>query len=464
MKKILILLLVIGGQIFLIGQTRYYKPSTNIIANPERGLQKFSITAEDYATSDSTNNLPISILNNWKNSSDSVTVIYRCFLLKNFIAADIDSTYLNNIQTDFNNIRTAGLKVIVRFAYYYPDKTVKPIPQQPSKSQILLHISQLSPILSNNKDVIFSIQAGFIGAWGEWYYTNSSEFGTKDSITDYQWKNRKEIMDALLAATPVKIPIQVRYVKIKKRLYGSSRLTDTTAYKNNTNARIGFYNDAFLNNWGDNGTYSVSDSCDNPIGTPDYNYLANETKYLPMTGEINGMNNCSGVDRTTGKNAVLEMDSTNWTTLNRDFDTTFWNQVIASGHYDEILKSLGYRLVLNSSTVTSKGKSFDLTLNITNVGYARPFQQRNVYLVMKDVITNNTTKYLIDTDIRKWENSFSINQSFDLGLTGKFKLYIWMPDKEASLQLRPDYSIKFANTGIWRSATGYNDLLQTINL
>ena len=50
----------------------------------------------------------------------------------------------------------------------------------------------------------------------------------------------------MLLATPVEIPIQVRYVAIKTRLYGTNMLNDLTAYTGSANSRIGFYNDASL--------------------------------------------------------------------------------------------------------------------------------------------------------------------------------------------------------------------------
>ena len=460
MKKALLFTFLVISQISLIGQTINYTESTNIIANPERGLQKYSITVGNYATNVGTNNLSVSTLNSWKNSTDKVTVVYRCFLLDAFMNSNISSTYLNNMQVDFNNIRTAGLKVIIRFAYSNIQGTTA---QQPNKAQILTHITQLSPILNTNKDVIFSLQAGFIGTYGEWYYTNSNEFGTDGTISLEQWVNRKEILDAMLTSTPSEIPIQVRSVNIKTNFYGPSQLTELTAYQNTADARVGFYNDAFLNRFGDLGTYA-SGECDNPVGTAEYNYLSNETKYLPMNGETSGLNPCDNGFRTTGANAIYEMGLTNWTTINRDYNLTFWNQVITSNNYDEILKKLGYRFILNSSILTSNTSNFDLTLNITNIGFARPFKQRNVFLVMKNTSTNTISTHLINTDIRTWETSVSITQNFNLGLTGTFQLYLWIPDNEPSLSTRADYSIQFANTGTWESTTGYNNLLQTITL
>ncbi|AXT54315.1 DUF4832 domain-containing protein [Aquimarina sp. AD1] len=461
LKNIIAFVLLLFNCTLVLGQSINYTASTDIIANPERGLQKYSITSSEYATTVDFSNLSVSTLNNWKTSTDKVTVVYRYFLLDAFLNSDINTTFLDNIQGDFDNVRTAGLKIIVRFSYSNSQGTSA---QQPTKSQILTHISQLSTVLNTNKDVIFSVQAGFIGTWGEWYYTNSTEFGTDGSISETQWANRKEIVDAMLAATPIEVPIQVRYAAIKTTMYGDTQLNEQTAYQNNENARIGFYNDAFLNDFGDQGTYGVSSQCENPVGAIDYSYISNETKYLPMTGETNGINTCDNGFRTSGANALNELNLTNWTTINRDYYTPFWTQAINSGHYDDIVKNVGYRFVLNSSTITTNNSDFDLSLDITNVGFARPFKKRTVYLILKNTTTDEIITEVIDTDIRTWESSVSITQNFDLGLTGTFQLYLWMPDTEASLASNSDYSIQLANTNTWQSETGYNNLLQTISL
>ncbi len=159
MKKIFLFLHFLFSQ-FTISQTVNYLPSDQIIANPERGLQKYSITSNNYATTNGANNLSVATLNSWKNSSDKVTIVYRYFMLDAFMTSNINSIYLSNIQTDFNNIRNSGLKTIVRFAY---TNSYSSNAQQPSKNQILNHITQLSSVLNNNKDVILTLQAGFIG-------------------------------------------------------------------------------------------------------------------------------------------------------------------------------------------------------------------------------------------------------------------------------------------------------------
>lgn len=442
-------------------QTVTYQESSAIISNPERGLQKYSITSDAYSTTAGTNNLSTNTLEGWKNSDDKVTVVYRYFLLDAFFDTNINETYLDNIQNDFDNVRAAGLKIIVRFSYSNAQGSGL---QQPVKSQILEHINQLTAVFNENEDIILSHQAGFLGTWGEWYYTNSDEFGTDGSITAAQWVNRKEIIEAMLAATPAETPLQVRYAVIKTTMYGNTQLTSETAYQNTPNARIGFYNDAFLNNFGDQGTYSVSSECTNPVGTADYDYIANETKYLPMTGETNGLNPCDNGNRTSGENAINELDLTNWTTINRDYYTPFWDNLISSNHYDEIIKNLGYRFVLTASTVTANDADFDISISLSNVGYATPINNKPVYLILENTDSSEITSSLLETDIRTWESEVTITQNISPTTTGTFNLYLWIPDSSSAIASNPDYSIQFANENTWVPESGYNNLSQTVTL
>ena len=142
-----------------------------------------------------------------------------------------------------------------------------------------------------------------------------------------------------------------------------------------------------------------------------------------------------------------------------------WEQIRESNSYDEILKNLGYRFILNSSTVIVNETSFHLTLNIKNVGYARPFKSKDVYLIIKNTETDEDIRRLVNTDIRKWNTSNEvIEQNFDLEENGTFELYLWITDKELKLRTNPNYSIRFANLDIWEEKMGYNRLYQTINI
>lgn len=464
MKKLVYLILVLYSTI-LFAQTVTYQPTNLIFANPERGLQKYS---KNVSSSGTYNFLNQTTLTNNRTGTDKITVYYRYIMLTEFINnnSTISNTYLTNLQTDFNRIRNAGLKIIIRPAY---TDEYTPI-VQPNKQTILSHINQLAPIINQNKDIIISVQCGWIGVYGEWYYTGGStssgtdgspEFGDMGNITSAQWLNRKEIVDAMLNNFDASIPTQVRYATAKRQMYGNTQLTDATAYQNTPTARIGFYNDAFLNEDGDMGTYNVS-NCTTPVNTADYNFIANTSQYLPMNGESNGYNPCDNGFRTTGANAVSELNQLNFSTLNRDYHPDVWGGWIATGHYDEVVRNLGYRLQLNSSTVTVSS-TIDFSFNITNTGYGNVLTPKKVYLVFRNSLGVIYKKQL-NVDPRQWRTTHTFSQSLTKDIPdGQYSLLLHIAD--TNLETRPEYSIRLANSDInFETTTGFNNLNQVVNI
>jgi len=98
------------------------------------------------------------------------------------------------------------------------------------------------------------MEAGFIGTWGEWYYTDQAEFGIPPSIPSIA--NRKAITDALLDALPSNRMIQLRTPAFKRSLYSPSALPEAQAFNQTPLARIGHHNDCFWLHRTDYGTYT----------------------------------------------------------------------------------------------------------------------------------------------------------------------------------------------------------------
>jgi uncharacterized protein (TIGR02145 family) len=432
----------------------YTPDNTTIIANPERGLQYFTQNVSGGSYS------PInqSTLITNRLGADKVTVIYRYIILTDYMSTDtIDSTYLDNLQLDFTRIRNAGVKVILRIAYNITTQ----VNTQPSKDRIIAHIVALSSTINANKDVIVSVQAGSIGTYGEWYYTDGSiEFGDVGIISPLQWANRKEVTDAMLNNFDSSITIQVRYATAKREMYGDTFLTELTAFQPTPNARVGFYNDAFLNEDGDMGTYNIS-NCITPVGTTDYNFIANAGKYLPMNGESNGINPCDSGFRTTGNNALFELNELNFSTLNRAYNPDVWDGWIADGVYDTIVIKLGYRIQLLSLQIDVTS-TIDVALTLQNVGCANILKEKTVYLVFVSGATEY--KKIINTDVRFWTSTHIITDSLVNDIpSGPYDLYLHIED--ANLVSRPEYSIRVANSDItFDPVTGYNNLLSQVTI
>jgi Domain of unknown function (DUF4874) len=163
MKNFLLMLLI---AVAANGQNQSYTSSTESFPNPDRGFYRYSSTG---LVSSTTNYslLDAGTLSTFR--AQNVSMIHRTFYLNQFISTPISSSYLANMQTDFNTIRNAGLKVIIRFAY---SKSESATYLDATKAQILAHIQQVAPLILANKDVISTYQYGWIGCWGETYYTS----------------------------------------------------------------------------------------------------------------------------------------------------------------------------------------------------------------------------------------------------------------------------------------------------
>jgi hypothetical protein len=431
MKKILLLLLLLFS-VMITSQNVTYTSTSNIIPNPEKGFYRYTTTG----SSGGYNLLTQSTIAGYR-TNENITVIQRQFFLRDFITGTpITSTYLKNMQTDFNRIRAAGAKVVVRFSYTANSSTV----YQPTKAQILAHIRQLAPVINRNKDVIVCVQAGFIGRWGEWYYTGSTEFGDAYPVSTTQWSNRKQVLDEMLLRFSSDILVQVRYVEAKQIMYGNTFV-----------GRIGFYNDSFLGTWGDSGTFSVSSVNATP-STSQVSYWQTQTVNLPVIGETNMVNS----PRTDCSNALVELNRYNWSLINKDYFTTVISNWQTNGCFSTIQKSIGYDFRLNISNINNG----ILTINIGNYGYANLFKDRRAFLVCKNTTTNVNYSFLIDSNFKNCTTtSYNIVTNLTtLGLpTGTYKLYLNLPDPLISNKL---YSIQTSNLNTW-TTEGFNDLQQT---
>ncbi len=417
------------------GQNQTYTASTENFPNPERGFYH-------YSSSGSTSNysfISASTLSSYR--AQNMSVVQRIFYLTQFTASPISSAFLANMQTDFNTIRNAGMKVMIRFAYSQSETAAV---LDASKAQMLAHIQQVAPVINANKDVIAMYQYGWIGCWGENYYTSQvADFGNGDytQYTTTQWANRKEVLDAMINATPVEIPIQVRYLQYKQKLYPSGH------------NRIGFYNDAFLGEWGDSGMFLVNNVQSAP-STTDSSYLIAQTENLPMTGETNQVNS----PRTDCSNALLEMNKYNWSLINKDYLTDNITNWVTNGCFTDMEKKLGYRFELMNASFLNN----TLTVKLQNIGFANVYKSRKAFVVLRNTTTGTEYSVEISNDIKGWKKAAAIQLTKSLaGLVpdGSYQLYLNLPDPALT---NPLFSIRCANTGTWDATKGYNNLNMTI--
>lgn len=430
-----------------------FKPTEERIFNPERGFfQHFDTNSKYYSR------LKENILDTLKQSN--ISLIYRGFYLDEFLNTPISQSYLDNVQADFDILRKVGLKAIIRFAY---TKNEKATVRDATKAMILSHIQQLKPIFEKNVDVIYVLQAGFIGTYGEWHATTQAEFGIPTTLNpEPNYPARKEVLDALLNALPDSRMVQVRTPRYKIGMYGNTVISESNAFDKSNEARIGFHNDCFLASDTDLGTYVKARM------STEYDFLENQTRYLPMGGETCKLN----PPRSDCPNALEELRKFHWSFLNTDYPIALINNWKSGDDcYDEIFNMLGYRLQLNSVNCpqkVSRSKTFELELDIENTGFTAMFNERKAYLVLVNTINDKEIMVQLNTDPRKWLGQFDkIVEQISLPKNtdpGKYHLYLYLPDMSESIKNRVEYAVRFANEDIWDSNRGYNDLKVELNV
>ena len=108
------------------------------------------------------------------------------------------------------------------------------------------------------------------------------------------------------------------------------------------------------------------------------------------------------------------------------------------------------------------GQSLSFTINLRNAGYASPYNPRAVFLILRSMTNGSEYPLPCQADPRKWySGEVAWKETLQLPAdlpAGTYDLFLALPDKDASLAKRPEYSIRLANENTWDPATGYNNL------
>ena len=446
------------------GTVNYTADDVSIFPNPERGFitmlerhgnkTRYAVKGkESYLTALRTND-----------KGSLILVLYYLDEYKN--AETLPDSILSAFDEDMAVLRNYGMKCILRFAYTAQTyKIPNPDPKKDSirtaadapLSIIQKHLNQYKSHWEANADVIFCFQAGFIGAYGEWYYTDNFT-----NTSSHMTPERKAFLDTLLNATPKNRTVQLRTPLFKTdymdSIYGShGAITESEAYKGTPKARLAHHNDAFLNGYQNQGTYR-----DTATQKP---YIAQETLYMPIGGECNIEDSIRGVTAASHDSTVMEMSRLHWTFIQGGFSTKVTNRWRQEGTFDELNRNMGYRYQLVEGTydeAATVNGTLHVSLQIKNVGYAPLYNERHAYVVLKNENAAYALK-LTDIDPRTWKpgNSYTIEKTLtipDTAYNGTYDLYLWLPDAYESLQNDARYAIRIANEDVWEEASGMNAL------
>jgi hypothetical protein len=440
---------------------RTYVPDGSDFTNPERGFYKSFAPFFLNTQRQPLRNSGLTTLR-----AQGITVIRAYYVIDEFLAGPLSPVFLAAATDDLAAVREAGLKIIPRFAYNFPcagslEPCVVENAIDAPLDRVLGHIDQLRSVLQANADVIAFIETGFIGAWGEWHHSSNLLLDSNGRVN----ANTTVLIDRLLDALPSRRMSALRYPYHKQALAGAAPLTAAEAFSGSARARLGAHNDCVFADRNAGGTYSLPypPFTQDPDGFKQF--LNADNRFLPQGGET-----CSEAPEAQPyiqcANALVELAQVRWSTINLDYQPNVIQLWRNQGCFAEISRRLGYRFRLIEAdlpTTAAIGGSFNARLSIANDGFAAPYNPRAFELVLRRRTDGRLYRLPINADPRFW--TAGATTSVPLAITvpptieaGAYSLLLALPDPEATLYARPEYSIRLANANLWEPATGFNDL------
>lgn len=436
------------------GVVTYTPDNTTIFRNPERGY-----TEElSYKVSDSHPNVVKENISSSWGASEKRSLAMVLYNFNKFKDKDLSDKVLAGFDEDMAELRKYGLKCVLRFAYTESESdNVDATPEWVKR-----HLEQLQPHLAANADVIYVLEAGFVGVWGEWYYT--SNYGNE---SQHMNNKRRQVIQYLFENAPEDRFVLFRYSMLKTEYFGDKQaLSAAEGFSGTMRARWGCHNDAFLNKWGNDGTYASDDDDDDPAVRA---YVAQETLSVPNGGETNVESNSLAEQVYT--KAPAEMAEYHWSFCGTSYAQQVTNRWRSSGIFDTLNVHMGYRYNLIDAQFSDKAAptgKMNVTIRVRNDGYAPMYNDRYVYLVLKS--ENKSYQLPLVTDPRRWlPNGVQsvINEQVVIPADvaeGNYHLYLYLPDKYSTIAGDPRYAVRLANEGVWDEATGMNDLGATASI
>ncbi len=429
----------------LVSAKLNYNETSAILVNPERGMHHMNsivlnnpYTNGDFSALVRRTDRVISQVTDAK-----LTLILFKVSLENFKNQDISNQWLNMLNMLANRIRQNGIKIIVRFNYGDGGAAFS----EPNNiNQIVRHIRQLKRFFVANEDIIYVVEAGFLGPWGEWH---STAYGDTTS--------RKRIINELLKSVPVSRKISLRTPRFYRMFFGNSTFNSIHAYNGDAQGRVGLHNDAFLSTESDMGTYTQGRE-------NELRWAESLTKYTIHGGE-SVMYQGGTVQYNNTENSIREMKILHTQYLNQQHDIStmnYWkglfdnNDPIFAGRstYDLIFNRLGYRFVLKNALVpirVNEDQGLNISLEVANTGFGNLTSSRKPYLILRR--SNKKYQAKMKSDMNNWFSGriTKINALFHLPddiEPGRWHIYLSMPDDNPNLVHNSNY-VKLANNMVY---------------
>lgn len=399
-----------------------FRSSTQDFPNPERGFYRASPNTLDRLD------------RAWLDRiyAEGTRLAYARIDLAAYRGKPLPPTYLEALARGFAAARASGVRLIVRATYNYPRGETGYQDAQDAPLAITLgHIAQMKPLFAANADVIAFVQAGFIGAWGEWH-TSSNALTTPE--------NRARIRDALLEAVPAGRFVQFRY---------PPDLIAWTPSPLPEDLRTGFHNDCFLASQTDVGTFPEDVGLRSRMRAQ----IAAVTAVAPFGGETcNPADDPGALPRTSCADILREGAAFHLTYLNADYYRgLFHDRWEQEGCMGEVRRRMGYRLAFEAAVIGTaiRGAPWSGTVSIRNEGWARVSNPRGLEIVLL-APAGRAWRLPLAADAPAWLPGSTTRVSFSQVLPadlpdGSYEVALALPDSATAFRNDARHAIRPAN-------------------
>ncbi len=377
---------------------------------------------------------------------------------------------IDEIRDVLNRVKLAGKTALIRFAYdpeFEGEKGENQVEPE-DFDLILLHIEDICAAVKDFPQVVTAIQCGMIGPWGEMHSTPYAGKMKKEEFEKYAVpyglgldstpdKNDNYIDNGYLLLVMRKftktlevygcdVPLLVRqpqfiYDYLKRRIPEFTYDGETVPANYSPDKadkefyRLGLYNDGYLSNDEDEGTFLIDRAAET-------DFIKAFTNHTPYGGEMIGDYKLQSGDC----DSMKEMYTNHLSVLNIGYRESVFRSLNKFNYGGEpafkyLIKHMGYRYVLKESSFEypSDYSTLDINLKIENTGFANlPYHRKKTATVLleqegviifekKDpniVFNGSDMSFVIDTS-RLPEGSYTV--------------YLKVSDEDGQ------YPIRFAN-------------------
>lgn len=355
MTVIILIALLAVLAVAVVKKWEYYwqfEESGRSIANPDRGFYIQIKTDRAHKIEE---------------AAEKVRVILLTLDMEEYKEEELAEEKLEELKEALDIAGKEHVSVIFRAAYGFHSKV-----EEPERLELAdRHIEQIAEILNSHKDQILVVQAGILGAYGEWHSSRYLE-GTEEENRE----SRLHILRQWELYLDPGIKVAVRRPRFVREAIAEGVLK----------GRLGIHNDALLSTDSDMGTYD-----DPGMEREDELIWAQEH----LLGQINGGEMPTPGVLNTPENANREFAQLHMGYLNLKYNEEIIDRWAAITMEDTDAKSylenhLGYRLFLTELVVRRFYLNEELTedgvemhIGLCNTGYATLLEKNKVFVTVE---------------------------------------------------------------------------------